>query len=64
MSDVEKLHNKLMTCPLNELLSACALAVETKMDEQRADFLFIILETRLVKRRMLIKMGIKDAEQV
>ncbi|WP_448510940.1 hypothetical protein [Immundisolibacter sp.] len=60
MSDVEKLHYKLMTCPLNELLSACALAVESKMDESGVDFLFIILETRLQKRRMLKKMGIKD----
>lgn len=60
MSDVEKLHYKLMTCPLNELLSACAMAVENKMDESRADFLFIILETRLAKNRMMKKMGIKN----
>jgi hypothetical protein len=62
MSDVEKLHYKLMTCPLNELLSACAIAIESKMDESRTDFLFIILETRLAKNRMMKKMGIKDDE--
>lgn len=63
MSDIEKLHQKLMTMPLNELLSVCAVAIENKIDESRTDILLMILETRLQKRRMLKRLGIEDDVQ-
>ena len=62
MSDIEKLHDKLMKCPLSDLLSACAQAEASNMDEKRSDILFMILETRLQKRRMLKRLGMKDDE--
>lgn len=64
MNAVEKLFDKLMKIPLNELLTACAMAVEEKMEQKRADVLFIALESRLQKRRLMIKMGWEDETKI
>lgn len=61
MSNAEKLYEKLKICPISDLLSACAVAETSGMDEKRKDFLYIILEERLLTRRMMKKLGMNEA---
>lgn len=60
MSDVEKLYEKLMKVKMSDLLNACSMALDSKMEEKRADVLFLALEARLQKRRLCIQLGMVD----
>jgi hypothetical protein len=60
MTQVQKIFDKLMQMPLNDLLMACSMALESGMDSKRIDIPFLALEARLQKRRMLIKLGLDE----
>ena len=59
MSKVEEIYNKMMVMKLSELLQTAALAIETKMDEKRKAIILMALESRLMKRSLLVKRNIE-----
>lgn len=63
MSKVQNIYDKLMSMKVSELLQTASLAIENKMDEERLNIILTALETRLQKRRMLVKMGMNLEEK-
>lgn len=60
MSTADQIFEKVMKLSLNDLLILCSTAIETEMDKKRFDFLLLVLETRLKKRRVMDQMGIEN----
>lgn len=60
MNNADKLFEKLQTMPLSDLLILCSKMLIEKMDKKKIDTVFMILETRLQKKRMCEQLGIKD----
>ena len=52
MNEVEQLYQKLLKCPIQDLLSAIVVAEESNIDEKRKDFLYTVLEQRLLMRKL------------
>ena len=61
MSKADELFEEIQKLPLHELLTLCALALETNMDKDRSDVLLKILEMRLEKRRTLESLGMSES---
>jgi hypothetical protein len=60
MSKVDDVSNKISQMKLEDLLRMTAAAIDSCMDEKRLDFILIHLEMALQKRRMMMKLGIKN----
>ncbi len=61
-NETEDLFNKIESMPMPDLLRLCAMSLDKKMDDKRVDALFMILEMRLQKARLLIRLGMKESK--
>jgi len=60
MSEAQKVFEKIERLSLPDLLTLCATAIESKMEEKRLSAILMLLETKLQSRRMMIRLNIKS----
>lgn len=61
MSNAEELFLKLESMPLQDLMRLCALMIDEKMEKRRMETVFLLLETRLQKYRIISTLGMQES---